>query len=383
MTDSEYSDIEEEEQFQGATTVSLGFADEKADEATVYDNHLGGQPVKPSDQLTKCKSCNKRLPLIAQIFAPLEGTYYDRALYVFACGDAGCRRKKGSVRALRSIRRDAELEAAEKKREEDEKAAEEKKGEEKKREIEQMSKNIFSSETSESNNAFASANPFEQSDPFATKKQEPTKPQEKENEKEKTAASTTTTEKKPVSRGQVYPAYPCYYITVENEYIGPQKPDPIAEKAKPEILDEAAELDVGDEPGSSSAQKELINEIEAASNDQVFQKFVRIVEHNPDQVVRYDQPLEPLLYSGEGDVAKMLTENAIPKAPNGSNRQIELQVMPHAIMVLEEEYQDIANGMEWGSIFVATPQDDTIEPLDKNGVGYSEEWVGVQWEQQM
>lgn len=307
----------------------------------------------------------------------MEGTYYDRALYVFACGEAACRRKEGSVRALRSIRRDAKSEAAEKKREEDERAAEEKKGEEKKKEIEQMSKNIFSSESSDSNNAFASANPFEQADPFA-KKQEAAKPQE--SAKEEPAASTT--EKKRVSSEQVYPAYPCYYITVENEYIGPQKPDPIADKAKPEILDEAAELDVGDEAGSSSAQKDLINEIEAASNDQVFQKFVRVVEHNPDQVVRYDQPLEPLLYSGEGDVAKTLTENTIPKSANGSSRKVELQVMPHAIMVLEE-YQDIANGMEWGSIFVATPQDDTIEPLDKNGVGYSEEWVGVQWEQQM
>lgn len=45
MSDSEYSDIEEEEQFQGATSVSLGFADEKADEVFLYDNHLGGQPV--------------------------------------------------------------------------------------------------------------------------------------------------------------------------------------------------------------------------------------------------------------------------------------------------------------------------------------------------
>lgn len=325
--------------------------------------------------------------MIAQIFAPLEGTYYDRALYVFACGEAACRRKEGSVRALRSIRRDADLEAAEKKREEDEKAAEEKKDEKKKKEIEQMSKNIFSSEPSESDNAFASANPFEkanpfeQTDPFA-KRQSTQREQAKEQGMEK-PIPTTTKEKKVSGQKTVYPAYPCYYITVENEYIGPQKADPIADKANPEILDETAELDVEEDSGSSSAQKGLINEIEAASNDQVFQKFVRVVEHNPDQVVRYDQPLEPLLYSGEGEVAKILKENTIPKASNGSCRKVELQVMPHAIMTLEEDYQDIANGMEWGSIFVATSQEDSIESLDNNGVGYSEEWAGVQWEQQV
>lgn len=45
MSDSEYSDIEEDEQIQGDTSVSLGFADERADVVTQYDNHLGGQPV--------------------------------------------------------------------------------------------------------------------------------------------------------------------------------------------------------------------------------------------------------------------------------------------------------------------------------------------------
>lgn len=45
-SDPDYSDIEdEEEQLQGATSVSLGFADEKGDDVTYSDNHLGGQPV--------------------------------------------------------------------------------------------------------------------------------------------------------------------------------------------------------------------------------------------------------------------------------------------------------------------------------------------------
>lgn len=66
MTDSEYSDIEEEEQFQGATTVSLGFADEKADEATVYDNHLGGQPVSTILTLSPLTQANEIHDLLFQ-----------------------------------------------------------------------------------------------------------------------------------------------------------------------------------------------------------------------------------------------------------------------------------------------------------------------------
>lgn len=316
----------------------------------------------------------------------MEGTYYDRALYVFACGDAGCRRQNGSVRAIRSIRRDEEMEAAEKKREEDEKAAEEKEKEDRKEKIAQMSKDIFdNSQESEGNNAFETANPFAAADPFAKKpaKEDTTANNEKDDEKTPTTTTTFAETSAKVKKDQVFPAYPSYYITVEEEVIGPTKPDPLMEKANVEVLEGGADdnsTEGGESSRGNSQQKELINAIEGASMDELFQKFIKTVDHNPEQVLRYERPLEPLLYNSDDSVAKILKSGAIPKSDNGSERKVELQVMPHAIMVLEE-YQEIIDGMEWGTIIVATAENDEIESLDSNGVGYSEEWVGVQWEE--
>ena len=54
--------------------------------------------------------------------------------------------------------------------------------------------------------------------------------------------------------------------------------------------------------------------------------------------------------------------------------------MPHAITMLERDDVGL-DGMEWGTIIVASC---TCVPrwVDEDGVGYVEEWVGVQWEQQ-
>lgn len=137
------------------------------------------------------------------------------------------------------------------------------------------------------------------------------------------------------------------------------------------------------------------------SQDAAFQKFVDIVGQNPEQIVRYyrtsskggaeDSHNQPLLYSARDSVARaVLPEHGgIPSIPvdpvTREPRAVEAQIMPYAISVLEEALdakQILENGMEWGTIFVATPLvDPTAKQLGPSGVGYFQDWVGIQWEQ--
>ncbi|KAI5790649.1 programmed cell death protein 2 [Peziza echinospora] len=124
--------------------------------------------------------------------------------------------------------------------------------------------------------------------------------------------------------------------------------------------------------------------------DSTFQTFADRVSQNPEQVLRYEHRGTPLLYSKSDPVGALLSKTkgaGVPKCKNcGKDRTFEFQVMPHAIAVLEEGDLDaLASleeeaGMEWGTLIVYSC---TCVPrtVDEMGVGYVEEWVGVQYEQ--
>jgi pre-rRNA-processing protein TSR4 len=316
------------------------------------------------------------MPLLAQLYAPLENTYYDRALYVFACKEAGCRRKVGSVRALRAIYRDEQREEQERLREEEELKVDVTKNAPKS--DTKLGDEVFGTSSGGPKNPFASENPFATSNPFESKISNTAKA-----ESEKPVAPAKTADKvksSPIindSKEDIL-AFPCFYIDVEEEILTPKKKPNLSE-LNAEILEPGTE----DDDTSASKTAELGKAVEA-NMDQVFQKFVDIVENNPEQVVRYQRSLKPLLYSGSDEVAQRLTTSPLeyPRGAHGS-RVLELQLMPHAIMVLEGDDDNIANGMEWGTIFVATAEVDALPNLDAHGVGYAEEWVGVQWEEVM
>ena len=70
----------------------------------------------------------------------------------------------------------------------------------------------------------------------------------------------------------------------------------------------------------------------------------------------------------------------------GSQRVFELQLVPHAISMLEEgreklklDPKDNAD-MEWGTIIVGVCGKDCA-PDEVGVVGWREEWAGVQWEE--
>ena len=85
------------------TNVHLGLAEgplEGDDEANPLVSRIGGRPawlplaphaLPPRDAAT-CGHCSTPMPLLVQIFAPLDGSAYDRCIYVWGCPRAPCQR---------------------------------------------------------------------------------------------------------------------------------------------------------------------------------------------------------------------------------------------------------------------------------------------------
>ena len=154
--------------------------------------------------------------------------------------------------------------------------------------------------------------------------------------------------------------------------------------------EEYDELDILEKPSSSASASGLDNpqasQISNMLNDKYFEMFSNTVKHNPGQVLRYD--LEVNHYYTVAKMMLLLAQPANIPRPSfnpSSERRFELQLMPKAIMDLEDlgnnrnvGINDILNGMSWGTIIVCTDEEDFIpeENFDANQVGYIEEWCG-------
>lgn len=72
----------------------------------------------------------------------------------------------------------------------------------------------------------------------------------------------------------------------------------------------------------------------------------------------------------------------MPRCGNcAAQRAFEVQVMPRAIVELEGEDEGGLEGMEWGTVVLGVCGGDCA--VVGTGVGYVEEWVGVQWEERV
>ncbi|KAJ8097125.1 programmed cell death protein 2 [Lipomyces tetrasporus] len=385
----------------GKTSVLLGYPDEPADEsASALDTRIGGLPIwlnpssPPSASLAKCKNCKSVMALLLQAYAALEDTLYERVIYVYACKKAGCRRRPGSVRAFRGLMRDEDKMRA---------VAEKQKNEEERRKskaAEAMEKRKQQQQADLGNVLFGdgfsdAANPF--GDPEASAKPS-TSAGARLNEiaqvsesLERTTIGAAQRQDAPIQTpfeswppAEDLESYKSWFLYVESEYLT-NKFDEISQRV--EVLADTSGGSGNDGPDEWS------NLPESSSNiDKVFQNFADIVADNPEQVVRYERKGSPLFYSKTDEVGKLLINgntghydsNLIPPCEVcGSVRVFELQLMPYAIQVLEQGNDiDIFNGMEWGTIIVGTCKNDCAPPtIDKMGVAYQEEWLGVQWEE--
>jgi len=405
------------------TNVLLGYSSAEAvDNAS---GQLGGHPTwsdekyQPNGQLAKCKVCNSLMSLLLQLRAPLDSRDYDRSLYVWSCRRKACRRKEGSVRAFRAAR----------KSEESKKSSVNNKPIEKKSEPAPVSPpavnlgatlfGVKSSSSSGQTNPFSSpqSNGSSAPNPFGSASSLTAKAPQKGNSPSQEASSLPETfaqkarlssteasnaqsaDKSALGPPEPWPQqsafpkpYPSYYVETDAEYITRSGGEPVSG---------AQVVDVDGNTGSSSSAEDKA--AFESTMDRTFQRFADRLAENPEQVLRYEWAGQPLLYAKSDAVGKLLapiddgnkgrvqvqTSSAssrfgskVPRCGScGARREFELQLTPYAIMELESDDMSL-DGMDWGTIIVGSCSDDCAEAGKKKGeVSYTEEWVGVQWEE--
>ncbi|KAJ1833700.1 hypothetical protein LPJ63_002542 [Coemansia sp. RSA 2711] len=74
-----------------------------------FTSRLGGQPQWlddsspiPEPATGTCDQCQTQMALLAQAYAPLDGSPYERVLYVWACTRRACTGKPGAAKAVRA-----------------------------------------------------------------------------------------------------------------------------------------------------------------------------------------------------------------------------------------------------------------------------------------
>lgn len=354
----------------------------------------------------------------------LDGELYehfpdaDRRLYIFSCPRKPCNRKPGSIRALRATRRHRahQPQKAQKPEPEKEKKAEEKKDEPPKPDL---GASLFGNSTLV-DSVSANANPFsskpassQPSNPFAAPVASPSpapapassssKPDSNTNtlaesfaDKVRVSSPPPTKAPEPTvpatpwpSRSEFPEPYTNFYIDAEGETLSRPPTPKIPENVTIEAED--AEGTAGGADVKEAFDSEL---------DKAFLKFSTRLAHNPEQVLRYEFGGEPVLYSHTDAVGKRLHDSSpaaarVGTTPSGSSRiprcescggerVLELQLVPHAISVLEEGREGVGlgkndGGMEWGTIIMGVCSRNCGPEVGV--VGWREEWAGVQWEE--
>ncbi|KAK2064400.1 hypothetical protein LY76DRAFT_532950, partial [Colletotrichum caudatum] len=410
---ADYDSDSSEQEFT-ETNVLLGYATKDADEDTI--SRLGGQPdwLNPeqpaSAALARCKVCNDLMVLLLQLNGELPERFpgHERRLYVFACRRSTCRRKQGSIRAMRGVRisKDAPTVGAKKTDTRPPKKA-----------VEEAPKqndgpalgsalfgggggsgatNPFASNANPFSTGTSSSSPFNTaapaSNPFSKPAAEPEQPEQQQDEAKdpaeslpKTFAETLSlnnpqTPSGPPPPPEPWPAadtlqkpYPLSYLAdAEFETLDPE-PMPVPQNARMEV----------DNEGGAGAAGGDTKDVFESSMDAVFQKFADRMAQNPEQAIRYEFAGTPLLYSKADAVGKALGGGGrMPRCGNcGSGRVFEVQMTPHAITELEAEELSL-EGMDWGTIIVGVCEADCQQRgVEPGEAGYLEEWCGVQWEE--
>ncbi|KAL9616702.1 MAG: hypothetical protein Q9160_008455 [Pyrenula sp. 1 TL-2023] len=111
MTNVDIDDSLSDQEEYTETNVLLGYASKEPIDDTT--SHLGGHPSflsekhPPLASFSTCKVCSSYLSLLLQLNGDLPERFPDneRRLYLFACRKKQCRRKAGSIRGYREVRK--------------------------------------------------------------------------------------------------------------------------------------------------------------------------------------------------------------------------------------------------------------------------------------
>ncbi|KAF6219184.1 hypothetical protein HO133_005009 [Letharia lupina] len=399
------------------TNVLLGYASKEPTDDEF--SQLGGYPAwldgngAPSAELAKCKVCNSMMTLLLQLNGDLPGGFpgHERKLYIFSCRRNACRKKEGTLRAIRGIRVSKASAGKPKKKANGTAPPEIPKLQPAAPSLgNSLFKSTFSTSASSNQNPFSisTTTSSQPTNPFAASPNSHTSPVSslapKPPQPPSTDLPTTFAQKARISSPPPTPAhkepwpspsslpnpYPSYHLDAEYESLDPDPPTP-----SKTAMDTDAEG-----PGGNDDEKDAFE----STIDRTFQKFADRLAQNPQQVLRYEFGGAPLLYSKTDAVGRTLTPphppppsssgtriqtvsqpregSRIPRCPNcNASRVFELQLVPQAIAELELEEEGL-EGMEWGTVMLGVCEKDCAERgVGVGEVGWVEEWVGVQWEE--
>lgn len=351
----------------------------------------------------------------------------ERRLYLFGCPRKPCNRKPGSIRAYRATRK-VSLDGAPQQAPKQEEPKTEKKAEPRapQKPKQDLGASLFGA-TSLTSSVSSNANPFSSNqgsspagdaNPFAAPKPT-TAPPPSTKEPETNALAESFAEKvrlsppgpdssvvvtgKPTKQTpesadsqtpwpaqSAFPApYTKFYLDAEYETMSRPSTPKIPENVTMEPMDEGG--------GTADLKDTFESEL-----DKAFMKFSTRLAHNPEQVLRYEFRGTPLLYSYADQVGKRLHPEGTAPAGHvttigagagsmppceycGAQRVFEMQLVPHAISMLEEGREGVGlgkddAGMEWGTIILGVCGKDCT-PQVEGQTGWREEWAGVQWEE--
>lgn len=359
----------------------------------------------------------------------------ERRLYLFGCPRKPCNRKPGSIRAYRATRKVTLDSAPTQPKEEHQPEKETEAKHEPAKPKQDLGASLFGA-TSLTSAVSANSNPFSSNpgsaaaagaagageNPFATPKPatapapQPSTTTTSTNalaesfadkvrlsspdpESSKPVAGTKQPPESSSETQTPWPAqsefptpYQNFYLDAEYETLSRPSTPTIPENVTVEPMDEG---------GSGSVTADLKDTFESEL-DKAFMKFSARLAHNPEQVLRYEYRGGPLLYSYTDQVGKRLHPEhtagrvtttttaggggSMPRCEYcGGERVFELQLVPHAISVLEDGREGVGlgdgdAGMEWGTILLGVCGKDCA-PETVGQVGWREEWAGVQWEE--
>ncbi|KAF9413038.1 hypothetical protein BGZ94_000864 [Podila epigama] len=432
--------------------ILLGMPDspmESKEDTDPYTTKIGGFPLWLQENTPApskfgiCESCGKQLYLLLQAYVPLEKSAYDRVVYVWACNQRLCMRKKGSFRVVRALKLNPEYA--------------QKLDKKPKPAVSppaakpvlatnpfaapaafDMGNALFGGSSSGFNNPFAAPSStntgFAPPPGFGVPTPAPavsfasaastnisTKEEDSSSDEEEQDASKESTEW-PESLPSFSPHY--LYITEEVLEDSENEEDEIAQRyshllALEDDVNKEDEAEGGASWGGEAYEKASLPK----GVDKAFQKFTERVQAWPDQCVRYDFPGLPLLFSYSDATAQQLlppntkqhskhttpSAHRIPRCPACKGpRGFEFQLMPNLLSLLDVTSQkylsaderaslksrkgaDLFNiGMEWGTILVYSCIDDCFgkatsassngQNQDANQVKYFEEVALVQFE---
>jgi len=442
-THQTWSDSDEEDDVpQVETSVLLGIPDgaieSPSDLKDAAVSRIGGLPALLSPRVplesSHCLHCKNPMELLVQLWAPLQDSPYDRAVYVWGCAESGCQRMSGSVRAWRGLRynEDYALKIERKAtRKQPHGAAQS--------ELDACAQHQAVNPFAMSGDLHSASNFGIGSDMFHSASQpvphgaitSRVSPAQEENADSDGDSGSTSSSRSLVvalasatltdSPWNCSPSYSPQYLSTIGEYILPSK----HEHATGTVTD------IGTDQESHTWQSEKYQN--SMRTDHVFDRFNERASQEPQQCVRYDLGGIPLPFAGD-DLYKRLfpllpgnsgletvtksvfngqdpstkrgyDPTSIPSCPHCDSRRVfECQLMPNLINIIgsradgdrgattDEERQEAmrnllkgdaaGRGMEWGTILVFSCEKNCcLGPGNKEKQdAWSEELVLVQWD---